>query len=215
MENYINQELNENKVEIVPISEEEFQQVLETINIRTGENLERLLNDALTNPSRYRNIGGMTRITKELKALNTKYQRGRTEIKYLDSSLRGIVPPYTWKSYYGYDSVRHWNGDLKVIPEQAEIVKDIYHTFASSDITIDELVQLLGDTGYINDKGCPFSKTEIRHILKDITYTGYFVNNSFVFKGHYEPIISEELWDSVQKKLGKQTLAVRISENTY
>ncbi|MBS4539832.1 recombinase family protein [Clostridium sp. D2Q-11] len=119
---------------------------------------------------------------------------------------------------YGYKRVDKYT--LKIIPEEAEIIKFMYEKY-SEGCGIRKLIELLNKKGYKTRQGKPFSKTTISKILKNEKYKGILIRNKYdtgiVFvdkrttplikdkddwiehKDVIPVIVSEELWDKVQE----------------
>lgn len=111
----------------------------------------------------------------------------------------------------GYQSV---DKQLVVVPEEAEIVKLIFHKFVNEGWGTKRIANYLNLCGYKTKKGKPFSITSVTTILRNPIYKGYVrfnqvINwetdrrkgkndNYIVAKGHHEPIVDEELWEKAQ-----------------
>ena len=125
---------------------------------------------------------------------------------------------------YGYDRPKHQEIQ-SINKKEAKVVKRIFKMYTLENKTFTEIANILNAEGIptklkgrvrkkpnsdevytINSVWQP--KT-IRLMLSNITYIGgvrYGINkeNGFeVLNGLHEPIISQELWDKTQKKLGK------------
>lgn len=134
-------------------------------------------------------------------------------------------------------------GYYKINEEQAEIVKFIYETYAYSNVSLTGLIKLLEEKGYKTSTGKTYWKSSvIRRVLTNESYFGdhHFNRTERVeskkVKSRYaksmktsvrikdrsewitvpiNPIISRELFDTVQSKLKRNHKLLRSSTNKY
>ena len=121
---------------------------------------------------------------------------------------------------YGY---RADNGTLKVVPEEAAVVKLIFENFLNGYTTTktEKQLALMGVTSY---RGKHFSKDAIRRILRQEKYTGcatlqkYYIENHITHKKRrncgelpqyyversHEAIIDKEVFDEVQREIKRR-----------
>lgn len=135
--------------------------------------------------------------------------------------LGGIAP-------LGYDIV---NGKYVINFEEAEIVKTIYHMYAS-DKSYDEILNEL--KGKLSKRGRPFGKNSLKSILENERYIGTYTWNKKVYKqlrkwagGTPNPnkitvedaipqIIDDATWCKVQRRLNSNnTNARNTSKREY
>lgn len=120
---------------------------------------------------------------------------------------------------FGY----RWTGDSKnrqlvIHPEEAEIVKLIYDKFIKDEMTMMDLARYINGLGFRTKRGGMFENRTINYILLNPVYKGYsrwtpngrltrdemYDNTrSIIVKGNYEPIVSEEIWQTAVDKLEK------------
>ena len=128
---------------------------------------------------------GLFMSRREYKTINRRLQRGRIASVKEGNYIGGAAP-------YGYKKVRLSKGyTLEIIPEQAEIVKQIFNWYCYGIQQPDGSFQRLGTDmiaakldslgikPVVNDK---WSKATIGDMLKNLTYTGK------VFFGQYKEI---------------------------
>lgn len=113
------------------------------------------------------------------------------------------------KAAFGYKKV----GDTaEIIPIEAEIVKQIFETYAAG-MSITKLVDKLNDEGHIG-KDRKWSYRTVRQALDNPIYIGYNKFKGEIYKGNHAPIISEELYYKVQEELKiRQLKAFEMSNN--
>ena len=120
----------------------------------------------------------------------------------------------------GYDTDE--DGNLVVIPEEAEIVKFIYRNFVQG-MHPDVIAQKLNRAGNTTVKGNKWSGNSVRNILQNEKYCGdvlmqktftvdYLTHRSkknegerdqFFIADHHEPIVTHEVWDRAKLILEK------------
>jgi len=117
--------------------------------------------------------------------------------------VSGIVP-------YGYTINAEAIGGLAVIPEQAEIIRKIFHLYVKEKTSIPGILRYLDNTGC---KAEAWAKTTVNRLLENSTYAGYFFYNKSkrIDRKHLEPrprnewiriecqpIIDPELYEKAQ-----------------
>lgn len=124
------------------------------------------------------------------------------------------------KVIYGY---RKDNGKLVIDEEQAEIVKKIFELYVYEGIGTTKLSFLLyNEYGFTNSRGNPIHPANIRDIIRNPKYKGYYCANKgisldfrtkkrkfyskdkwIVYKDNENvpPIVSEELWEKANEIL--------------
>jgi site-specific DNA recombinase len=137
---------------------------------------------------------------------------------------------------YGYDVVRAagQSGILKVCPEEAHIVRKIYHSYLDAT-PLSAIVNELNERRIPSPRGgrwkvTMLSKDGVCGVLHDTTYTGLVVCGMYetfedattgarmrvlkpraewnIAKGRHEPIVAVEVFDAVQKRYAGERTAV-------
>lgn len=132
---------------------------------------------------------------------------------------RGVV---FGRSMLGYDVK---NGKLSINSEGAEIVKRIFYKYGVEKKGTTVIARELREAGHKTYTGNPiWSDSHILKILKNEKYVGDLVQKKtitldylthakkynrgeeemIIIRDHHEPIISRELWDLVQREIGKR-----------
>ncbi len=146
--------------------------------------------------------------------LADEVMKGMTE-----KALRGgyqANPPLGYK-------IMH-SGDLPVIvPEEAHIIKLIFQKYVYDNISCYQIAKYLNLLGYQTKRNKDFERRSVEYILKNPMYKGYIrwnrthnatktVKNEWewiLVKGQHEPIITEELYEQAQKKIGGEKASVQ------
>lgn len=121
---------------------------------------------------------GLFMSRREYKAINRRLQRGRLASLHEGKYIAGTPP-------YGYRKVKipHQKGNtLEIVPEQADVVREIYRLYTVGDPRPDGTLEPIGSYGIANQLnaqsipspgGAKWSATSVRDILKNPTYAGY------------------------------------------
>jgi len=114
---------------------------------------------------------------------------------------------------FGYE----YSGKNAVVnPEKAVLIKEIFTRYTSGS-GIRPLVTYLNLSGYKNRNGMPWRHEVVLKMLQNEFYTGYVTtgrkdlkkSNFEKLKGTHDPIIDDELFESVQKKIKNSQMSTR------
>ena len=120
------------------------------------------------------------------------------------------------------------NGVLEVVPEEAEIVKQIYHMYLYEGKGSSVIAHELSNKGIPTLKNCVWSAQHVLKLLKNEKYVGDLtqwkvykpnvlaektvINHGdnpdaplITIHDHHEPIVSREEWNAVQAELKKRS----------
>lgn len=143
------------------------------------------------------------------------------------SIKRGVV--LGSNNIYGYIKNK---GKLEILPEEANIIKDIF-TLYDSYSSLKKTAIRLEKMGYMNRKNKPFDTTTIRRILMNPKYKGYYCGKKTTIvdyktgvrkalpkekwilypdKENVPPIVSEELWDKVNAELERKQIGYKNNQ---
>ena len=111
-------------------------------------------------------------------------------------------------SSYGYSLTK---GDKiqRIVPEEAEIVREIFAMYVDGNLNYNAIAQNLNHRGIKAKKGNTWNHSSVRNILMNPNYVGkvrYGTRSEgkyFEADGKHEAIISQELFEETQKKIGK------------
>ncbi len=101
---------------------------------------------------------------------------------------------------YGY---KYKRGILKINPEEAKIVKNIYQWYLSK-ASMGKIVKTLNSAQISTKKGGFWAKKTISTILKNPIYCGYLKHENKITKSNHEQIIDVSTFRKVQKIIKSQ-----------
>ena len=135
--------------------------------------------------------------------LAQKVRRGMKETRIKGNFTGGTI-------IYGYKVENH-----KVIidEEQAEIVRFIYEKYSIGTYVKDIIAELTSKR--IFNKGKPFARNTIYNILKNEKYSGIYRFGNDVFENMYPPIVPEDVYKKVRKKVDLNKYGKRSVELVY
>ncbi len=111
---------------------------------------------------------------------------------------------YVWPAPYGYSNVRV-AGKATIAPNNfASIVRKVFEEIAKNKYPIEEVRKSLAKYGMTIKEGKPISKSYFYRIIKNELYAGWLYKFGEKHKGKFEPIISEELFNHVQRVLSEK-----------
>ncbi len=134
----------------------------------------------------------------------------------LEGAKKGVI--HVNSRIFGYEIIDKYT--LKIIPEEAEIIKYVYELYAEG-LGIRRITQELNKKGYKTREGKEFSKSTINSMLKNEKYKGVLARNKYttgtvfvnkvttpvrkskdkwiIHEDAIPAIVSEELWNKCQK----------------
>lgn len=92
-----------------------------------------------------------------------------------------------------------------VDPKTAPLVKLAFELYDTGNYSIKRLCEEMKNQGLTNRVGQPLSKSYIHYMLRDKFYIGIMTWLGKEYRGNFDPIIDEELWENVQARLGSGT----------
>lgn len=94
------------------------------------------------------------------------------------------------------------DGRFAIVPEEAEIVREIYRMYADGMNTT-EIVAVLNARGLKTSRGARYNKNSLHTILRNERYAGVYIWKDVRVDGGIPAIISRELFEEVQERLKK------------
>jgi DNA invertase Pin-like site-specific DNA recombinase len=109
---------------------------------------------------------------------------------------------FNTKAPVGYKNVtrtRTQRAHVVVDPERAPLIVRMFERYAGGDVSLADLSEELFDLGLRTKRGLPFSQERIRKLLHHPFYKGTTVYRHQERPGVHEPLVSSELWETVQE----------------
>ena len=105
------------------------------------------------------------------------------------------------------------NKELHPDPERAPLVRKAFELIASGSYTTgDAVLKLITGMGLTTRKGRPLTKQSFARMLVNPLFAGWVVSGEVRVRGNHEPLISEELFQTVQDRLnGKSSPHKRLN----
>ncbi|MBI2887471.1 MAG: recombinase family protein [Chloroflexi bacterium] len=128
-------------------------------------------------------------------------QRGRERLsdRALDTLRSKAMRGYgLGKMPYGYRIGSH--GRLEVVPEEAQVVRQIYQMYAQDTLGLRKIARFLNDAGTSTRRGSRWSVVTVRDILRNRVYIGTYVRFGVRVPGSHEAIIPADLFRQAQRK---------------
>lgn len=124
--------------------------------------------------------------------LSQKVKRGQRESAEKRKFLGGPVP-------FGFKSI-----DARLVPDP-DVIPVVQKMFemAAAGKTSKEIADVLTSLGYKTNRGKPMNGQAVYRILHAKRYIGYYCYKDHEIPDVYEPFISQELWNKVQKRIGR------------
>lgn len=174
-------------------------------------------------------LGGVSQF--ELEQIRLRTTGGRHE-----KAKRGLIPANV--EIYGYRQVRKWEeqadptltaGTLVIVPEEAEVVRELFQRFAEGRSLKGEAARL-NELGIRGKRGALWNLSQIRRTLENPAYHGELVWGKQSWSSYYDEetgkkrwrvedvpperwhripvpaIVERDLWERVQPKLADRTL---------
>jgi site-specific DNA recombinase len=91
---------------------------------------------------------------------------------------------------------------ITVDAERAPLVQKAFELFATGKYTLDSLHDMMGDLGLTaTRRNKPVGRDTLGRMLRDRYYIGKVIYKGIEYQGRHEPLVSEELFDRVQRIL--------------
>jgi len=128
--------------------------------------------------------------------LSQNVKRG-LHFKAMQGEWPGFAP-------FGYVNDRN-SRSLKVVPEQAKLVKSVFEKFSKNEFaSMREVRNYLFRHGVKRKNDRPLHYNQIRDMLTRNLYYGVFTYAGETYEGKHDPIISKKLFDQVQEVIAKK-----------
>lgn len=118
----------------------------------------------------------------------------------------------------GYKSIGEIGHKIWVIDDgipDAKYIEKAFVLYNNGNYTLTTLARELFNQGWIVN-GKPISKSELHKLIKDCFYCGEYVwHGKKYIKGNHTPLVSKELFYSVQDRLQRKTTAGKYRKHTF
>lgn len=111
---------------------------------------------------------------------------------------------FVWGAPVGYDNVKVGNRSNIVPNDMAILVRKAFKRVAADNLPTDQIRIEMEKEGLANRSGKPMTKSYFYLMLQNELYTGWIVAFGMRCKGAFEPIITRELYEQVQRVINKR-----------
>ena len=125
---------------------------------------------------------------------------------------------YVWMAPIGYKNSRA-SGKANIDQsEMATLVKETFELISKGTHAIEDVRRIMTTKGLVSRKNKPIVKSYFYRMLKNKMYIGYIEKFGEKHKGLFEPIVSNEVFDQVQRVLknrGKKMSQYKLDSNDF
>src|SRR3989344_3754126 len=86
-------------------------------------------------------------------------------------------------------------------PVKAKIIERAFEEFSEGKYTLEGLGKRLAEFDLESKNRTPLAKATIQRMLTNVAYIGLIKHGNEIYEGNYQPILSRQLFEAVQKKL--------------
>ncbi len=112
---------------------------------------------------------------------------------------------YVWNAPFGYTNVKVAGKSTITPNEKASIIRLAFEEVAKNEDSVDAIRRRLYKQGLTTSKGTLFTRSFFYRVLTNEVYCGWINKFGERHKGTFEPIISEQLFEQVQRILGRRS----------
>ena len=110
----------------------------------------------------------------------------------------------SYEGELGYRTVGEKGHKTHVIDEQkAPLMRKAFELYATGNYSLSALVEAMYKEGLRNESGTKVLKSRLHEMLSDPFYYGKIVWRDAMSDGNHTPLVSKELYDTVQQKLSR------------
>ena len=110
---------------------------------------------------------------------------------------------WSWYAPLGYVN-NPTTRNIEPDPEYARFIASAFELYKTGDYTLLALQRTLEDLGLRTRKGSPLSLACVQAVLKNPLYCGMMKVNGELHQGAFEPLVSQDLFDAVQKVMSRR-----------
>jgi len=112
---------------------------------------------------------------------------------------------YVWVAPFGYSNAEVVGKSTIVQNEKAHIIQKVFEEVAKDQYPVDTIRQRLFPEGLTTRTGKILTKSHYYKLLNNEIYSGWIIKFGERHKGTFEPIISDELFEQVQRILKRRS----------
>jgi site-specific DNA recombinase len=125
---------------------------------------------------------------------------------------------YVWMAPVGYSNVSI-AGKATIAPnDTAPLIRETFEIIARGVYALEDVRKMMNEKGLVSRVNKPIIKSYFYRLLKNRTYIGYIEKFNESHKGSFEPIVSEELFNQVQrvvKNRGKKMSQYKLDNEDF
>lgn len=112
---------------------------------------------------------------------------------------------YVWMAPVGYDNVKVADkSTIAINPVLGPLIRETFEHIALRRFPIEEIRHMMAKKGLTLKSGRPISQAYFYELIKNELYSGWITKFGERHKGHFEPIITEEIFNQVQRAIRNQ-----------
>ncbi|PQJ11961.1 hypothetical protein CJD36_009215 [Flavipsychrobacter stenotrophus] len=112
---------------------------------------------------------------------------------------------YVWVAPYGYSNAKVAGKSTIIQNDNAFAIRMAFVEVAKNEFSVDSIRQRLFKEGLINSKNKVLTRSHFFKLLNNEIYAGWIIKFGERHKGDFEPIISEDLFEQVQRILKRRS----------
>lgn len=112
---------------------------------------------------------------------------------------------YVWVAPFGYSNEKVLGKSTIVPNDQAHLVRALFTEVAKNKVSVDEIRRQLFKEGLKTKQGTMIAKSHLYKLLNNEVYAGWIIKFGERHRGLYEPLVSEELFEQVQRVLKRRS----------
>jgi site-specific DNA recombinase len=121
----------------------------------------------------------------------------RVESAMLNKAKKGEYPSLAPTGYVN----NRLKKTIEIDPNMGPIVRDLFQTYAETDMSLLQLVRWADKRGLRTRRGNPMKRGAIHGLLNNPFYYGFVRWHELLYKGKHKPLITEDLFERVQDKM--------------
>lgn len=118
---------------------------------------------------------------------------------------------YVWMAPVGYENVKvGGKATIAIHPESGPLIRQAFEMIATNSYPIEEVRKTITKAGLRTPKGKPLCKAYFYRLFTNEVYAGWIHKFGERHKGTFEPLVSDELFEQVQRVLKHKGKAHKI-----